>query len=174
MGTEPGAFIYMCVCIYKNKDEDRQTDPKDVGKGGSTIQTAGRTRAEREGNLSPSPPNSISLGLPKLAPWGLWGRVAARLGRDGGQEAQHHKMAPPEVGARTKQPGAPSPFKKSLTLGVKGPGVRSLPEPSMVVSSTAAVGCARDPGHLLIHLLLGPFRWGLTGSKAWSVTVVPA
>lgn len=142
------------------------------GKGGSTIQTAGRTRAEREGNLSPSPPKSISLGLPKSAPWGLWGRVAARLGRGGtagGQEAQHRRMARPEVGAGTKQPGAPRSLRAEPSSGgVEGLGVRSLPELSMVVPSTAVVAYARDPSPSY-----PPSPWSLQikphWPKAWSM-----
>lgn len=63
-----------------------------------------------------------------------------------GRKAQHHRWLRLkwELGQSSL---APSPLEKSLTLGerVKGAGVRSLPELSMVVSSTAAVGYARDP-----------------------------
>lgn len=47
--------------------------------------------------------------------------------------------------------------------------MRSLPELSMVVASTAAVAYARDPHCLLILFLLGPFRSSFTGPKAWGV-----
>lgn len=98
--------------IYKNKDEDRQTDPTMWGKEAAPFRQQGGPGQREKATCPPHPPNSVSLGLPKSAPWGLWGRVAARLGRGGtagGQEAQHRKMARPEEGAGTKQPGAPIP-----------------------------------------------------------------
>lgn len=54
------------------------------------------------------------------------------MGRDGtagGPEAQHHKMAQPDVGAggwATAAVGAPGPCRKSLTLGEKGLGLGGL------------------------------------------------
>lgn len=114
------ALLY--VCVYKNKDEDRPTDPKDVGRGRSTIQTAGRTRAEREGNLSPSPQAPQARGFQNWPHGGFWGRVAARLGRNGGQEAQHHKMAPSKVGAGTSSRGPQSLREEPDSGELRGQG----------------------------------------------------
>lgn len=151
---------------------DEQT-PKTWGREAAPFRQQGGPGQREKAICPPHPQTPQAWGFQNWPHGDFWGRVAARLGRNGGQEAQHHKMAPPKVGAGTKQSGTQSLRKEPDSGRTKGPGVRSLPELSMVVSSTAAVGYARDPRHLLIHLLLGPFRWSLTGSEAGSMKAGP-
>lgn len=78
-------------------------DPKDTGQGRAapSRQQGGPGQTEREGNWTPCPQTPPAQGL-WAGPTGALGQEAARLGRDGtagGQEAQHHEMAQPEVGA---------------------------------------------------------------------------
>lgn len=56
------------VLLYKKqKQKPKKTDnkPQTWGKGGQHHSTAGRTRADREGNLSPLSPKSTNMGPPE-------------------------------------------------------------------------------------------------------------
>jgi hypothetical protein len=87
---------------FNIKTTKRQT-PKTWGRGGQHHPDSRKDQGREKRQLVPINPKPHWHRAFIVAPWGLWSRGAARLGRDGtagGQEAQHHKMAQPEVGAR--------------------------------------------------------------------------
>lgn len=85
-----------------------------------------------------------------MAPWGLLGQGCSQVGQKWRAGSPAPQDGSVQGGSWDKQSGPPVPQRRARLWRVKGPGVRSLPELSLVVSSTAAVGYARDPGHFLV------------------------